>query len=127
MRTSSKLDANQQFSLMSRTLTRVAGLETEDDDSSCESENQMMRTWRPTSEDSDDSDDSDDGEKEEEYERLSSGRCPFTVRLISTGRRRKPQKDLYVIVEENWKSNPRERPNLECNISKGLHPRYSLC
>ena len=77
IRNPSKRDGNQLFSLMSRTLTRVTGLEIEDDDSSCESENQMTRTWRPTSEDEDDSDDSDDGEKEEEYERLSSGMYPF--------------------------------------------------
>ena len=99
---------------MSRTLTRVTGLGTEVDDSSCESENEMTRTWRLTSEDEDDSDDFDDGEKEEEYKRLSSGRCPFTVRPISTGHRRKPQKDLYVVVEENWKSNLRESSTLEC-------------
>ena len=62
---------------MSRTLTGVTGLEFEDDDSSRESENQMTRTWRPTSEDEDDSDDSDDGSEEEEYKRLSSGMYPF--------------------------------------------------
>ena len=74
-----KRDANQQYSLMSSTLTRVIGLETEDDDSSCESENQMTKTWRPISEEEDDSNDPDDGEKEEEYKRLSSDMYPFIM------------------------------------------------